>query len=78
MLQNPNNNTGVMALIGDVNHYKPRWPRRAHILTPLCEITGRGTFRWEPKHQHAFDAMKSIICSNALNTYPDYTKPFHI
>ena len=21
--------------------------------------------------------MKAIICSNALNTYPDYTKPFH-
>ena len=22
--------------------------------------------------------MKDIICSNSLNTYPDYTKPSHI
>ena len=22
--------------------------------------------------------MKAIICSNALNNYQDYTKPFHI
>ena len=77
LLQDTKNNTDVRALIGAVNHYKSLWPRLAHILIPLCEITGRGTFREEPKQHHAFDAMKAIICSNALNTYPDYTKPFH-
>ena len=78
LLQDPKNNTNVRAFIGAVNHYKSLWPRRAHILAPLCELTGRGTLRWEPNHQHVFDAMKAIICSNALNTYQDYTKPFHI
>ena len=78
LLQDPNNNTEIRAFIGAVNHYKSLWPRRAHTLVPLCELAGRGTFQWEPKHQNAFDTMEAIIFSNAINIYPDYTKPFHI
>ena len=48
LLQDPKNNTNVRAFIGAVNHYKSPRPRQAHILKPLCEITGRVTFRWEP------------------------------
>ena len=77
LLQDPKNNTDVRDFIGAFNHYKSIWTRRAHILAPLCEITVRGTFQWESKHQHVFNAMKAIICSNTLNNYQDYTKPFH-
>ena len=48
------------------------------MLTPLSELTGRGKFIWTPRHQISFDAMKAIICADALNAYPDYTKPFHL
>ena len=75
-LGEPKNNTDVRAFIGAVNHYRSLWP--AHILPPLSELTGRGKFLWEPRHQISFNAMKAIICADALNAYPDYSKPFHL
>ena len=54
------------------------WPRRAHVLAPLSEMTGLGTFQWDDRKQKAFEEMKAIICADALNAYPDYSIPFHI
>ena len=45
-MDRPRNNTDVRAFIGAVNHYKSLWPRRAHVLAPLAELTGRGAFTW--------------------------------
>ena len=45
-MDRPRNTTDVRAFIGAVNHYKSLWPRRAHVLAPLAEMTGRGTFIW--------------------------------
>ena len=45
LLQETKNNNDVSVFIGAGNHYKSLWPRWAHILAPLCELTGRGTFR---------------------------------
>ena len=70
------NNTDVRAYVGAVNHYKLLWPRRARILAPLSELTQRGKLCWEPRHYQSFNAIKAIICANALNAYQDYTKPF--
>ena len=54
------------------------WPRRAHVLAPLSEMTGMGTFQWDERKQKAFLEMKAILCADALNAYPDYSIPFHI
>ena len=77
-LREPKNNTDVWAFIGAVNHYKSLWPRCAHVLAPLSELTGQGKFNWTTRHQQSFNAMKAILCANALNAYPDYSKPFHL
>jgi len=78
-LHRPNNNTDVCAFIGAVNHYKSLWPRRAHVLAPLTQLTGEGKFTWDDTKQRAFDKMKAILASaDAINVYPGYTKPFHI
>lgn len=74
----PANNTDVRAFIGAVNHYKSLWPRRAHILAPLAELTGRGKFVWTERHAKAFAEMKAIIAADAINTFPDHNKPYHI
>ena len=74
----PRNNTDVRAFIGAVNHYKSLWPRRAHILAPLAELTGRGKFHWTDRHEKAFQQMKAIITADAMNAFPDYTQPFHV
>ena len=77
-MDRPRSNTDVRAFIGAVNHYKSLWPRRAHVLAPLAQLTGRGKFKWDERHQISFDEMKSITCADAINMYPDYNQPFHI
>ena len=53
-LGEPKNDTDVRAFIGAVNHYKSLWPRRAHVLAPLSELTGRVRFNWTTRHQTSF------------------------
>ena len=54
------------------------WPRQAHLMKPLTELTGRGSFIWTDRQQKAFDTLKSIMAADCLNVYPDYNQPFEI
>ena len=53
-------------------------PRRAHVLAPLGQFTGKDKSMWEPIHQKAFDEMKAIVVADAINAFPDYSIPFHV
>ena len=77
-MDRPHSNMNVRAFIGAVNHYKSMWPRRAHVLAPLAQITGKGKFQWDTRHQISFDEMNAIICADAINMYLDYNQPFRI
>eukprot|EP00977_Amphora_coffeiformis_P009356 scaffold2144_cov98-Amphora_coffeaeformis.AAC.1 len=74
----PTNQKEVRSFIGMVNYYRDMWPRRAHILAPLTELTGKGAFIWEPRHQTAFEQMKTILAKDALLAFPDLNVPFDI
>ena len=74
----PHSNTDFRAFIGAVNHYKYLWPRRAHVLALLAQLTGRDKFQWDSRHQISFYETKAIICADAINMYPYYNQPFHI
>ena len=74
----PNTQTDVRAFIGAVSHYRSLWPRRAHVLAPVGQLTGKGKFIWEPIHQKYFDEMKAIIVADSINALPDYYIPFHV
>ena len=77
-MDRPRSNTDIISFIGAVNHYKSLWPRRAHVLAPLAQITGKGKFQWDTRHQISFDEMNAIICADAINMYLDYNQPFRI
>ena len=68
----------MRAFIGAVNHYKPLWPRRAHVLGPLAALTGKGKFQWTDLHEQSFREMKAIIVADAINVFPDYSVPFDV
>ena len=65
-MQAPVNNKQVQSLIGTVTYHRDMWPRRSHILAPLTNLTGKGTFVWTSIHQQAFDAMKALMVEDVL------------
>ena len=77
-IQRPNNKKEARSFIGMVNYYKSLWPRPAHILVPLGDGTGNKPFSWDNSKERAFKAMKTLMTSECINKYPDYTKPFNI
>jgi RNase H-like domain found in reverse transcriptase len=55
------------------------WGKRSEILAPLAALTSKtAKWKWEAKHQKAFDDMKPMIAKDALLAYPDFAKEFVI
>ena len=60
-----------------VNFYKEMYPRRAHVMKPLTERTGkRRKFKWTPKMEKAFLNIKCLLSEDTLLDYPWYGKEF--
>jgi hypothetical protein len=77
-LQPPTMIKQLRSFIGAVNYYHDMWPWCAHILAPLTALTDCTRFHWEDIHQQAFLQMKALITQDAMLSYPDHNKPFHI
>jgi hypothetical protein len=77
-MDRPINRTQARSYIRAVNFYKSLWPRRAHVLVQLADLTGNKPFTWNETKQQAFNEMKAILAFDYINAYPDYNKPFHI
>jgi hypothetical protein len=54
------------------------FPHHSHHLVPLTNLTGKGSFIWNPEHQKAFLIMRALIMQDCMLHYPDHNKPFDI
>jgi hypothetical protein len=77
-LKKPTNIKQLRGVIGLVNYYKDLWPRRAHTLKPLTDMTGKKSFIWTPEMDKAFEEVKKLVSAAALCAYPDHNKRFVI
>ncbi len=53
-------------------------PKRAFLLKPLSDKSGKKSFRWTPEMDQAFKIMKTILAADVLMAYPNHNLPFHI
>ena len=50
-----------------INFYKEMWKKRAEIIKPLNEKTGKGPkFKWTDEMQKAFDEIKLVIKEDVM------------
>ena len=80
-MQRPQTATELRTFLGMVTYYREMWPRRAHILKPLTELSGlpkKTRIEWTPERVAAFDQMKAIVAHDVLLAYPNHNAPFEI
>ena len=54
--------------------------RSSHLVTPLTELTKKTSksFKWQTKHQEAFNNLQHELTRQVILAYPDFTKMFEI
>ncbi|GFH61911.1 hypothetical protein CTEN210_18387 [Chaetoceros tenuissimus] len=77
-LPKPRTTKEVKSFLGAVNFYKDMWKRRSHLQQPLTELLKKGSFKWGPAQDKAFEQIKALMASDVLLYYPDHNKAFHI
>ena len=52
----------------------------SHLVTPLTELTKKTnkSFKWQTKHQEAFNNLQHELARQVILAYPDFTKTFEI
>ena len=48
------------------------------MLAPLSSVVGAEKFIWTEEMQKAFEAVKALICIEALTRCPDHNKKFEV
>jgi hypothetical protein len=75
----PQNIKQLRSFIGVVvDYYHALWPHQYHVLKPLTDLTGKGTWEWHPEHKQAFKEMKALAALDVVMLYPDHNSPFKI
>ena len=80
-MDRPKTATELRTFLGMVTYYREMWPRRAHVLKPLTDLTGlpkNSKIEWTQEMDIAFKQMKAVIAEDVLLAYPDHNKPFEI
>ena len=68
---------GLHELVGPTsNKQKKARGQKKGKLAASIEITKPREFKWMPKHQQAFDALKEALVTAPVLGYPDFNREF--
>ena len=75
----PRNLKGLRAFLGLTGYYRRFTPLYAKRTQPLLELTKKGRkWKWEKKHQEAFDQVKTLFVENIMLHHPQREGKFVI
>jgi hypothetical protein len=91
-LNTPNKVKELRHFLEMVQYFRDRWARHSEMLAPPTDLVGecgdtkttrmnktkKGSWRWDPMHQQAFDNVKAAIAKETVLAYRDFLKPFEI
>ncbi|KAI5150355.1 hypothetical protein ENBRE01_1448 [Enteropsectra breve] len=78
-LPEPNSTRAVRGFLGQVNYLGRHIRDLSALKAPLNEFTRKGvTFKWESRHQEAFDELKRAVAHYVSTALPDPKKEFTI
>ena len=75
------NSKQLKRFLGIINFYQNLWPKRSHILAPLCKLsstTGKLDWKWGKLEQKTFDEAIEMLKKAAVLAYPDFEIPFDL
>ena len=73
----PKTSKELRSFLGLVNFYRRFVPNFADMAAPLTDLTGKNIkFKWESKHQHAFETLKKALMSPPILDYPQHKDTF--
>ena len=75
----PQNITDVRAFLGFTGYYRYFVQNYSAIVHPLLDLTKKGSvFKWEQRHQEAFNKIRTIMCKAPVLLQPDFNKKFYL
>ena len=75
----PRNLKGLRAFLGLTGYYRRFSPLYAKNTQPLLELTKKGQkWKWEKKHQDAFNQVKTLFMENIMLHHPQREGKFVI
>jgi len=78
-IMSPTNKRQLRRFLGMVNYYRDMWRGRSHVLAPLTGlVSNKVKWKWTEVEQHAFEEAKQMVIREALLSYPDFSREFHV
>ena len=75
----PTTRRGVRQYLGMAGYYRVFCPNFATVAHPLTSLLSPANeFIWSPRCQHAFESIKSLLCSAPVLAAPDFSRPFSL
>jgi len=73
----PKNVKQIKSFLGLSGYYRKFINNYSSIANPMTNLLKKDVkFNWDDKCQQAFDKLKTILCSEPILQYPDFTKEF--
>jgi RNase H-like domain found in reverse transcriptase/Reverse transcriptase (RNA-dependent DNA polymerase)/Integrase zinc binding domain len=78
-IMSPTNKRQLRRFLGMVNYYRDMWRGRSHVLAPLTGLVSNKTkWKWTEVEERAFEEAKQMVIREALLSYPDFSREFHV